>query len=49
MVDFNVPGFDAYKRFFYMWHEGACIGDTAPDITPYVVAMPQDKFKELNK
>ena len=37
------------ERFFYMWHEGACIGDAVPDINPYIVAMPQDKYKELNK
>lgn len=37
------------ERFFYMWQEGACTGKTDPYINPYVVAMPMDKYKELNK
>ena len=50
-LDHNQDGYYIYpaERFFYMWHEGACIGDAVPDINPYIVAMPQDKYEELNK
>lgn len=37
------------ERFFYMWQEGACTGKADPYLTPYVVAMPMDKYEELNK
>lgn len=35
------------ERFFYTWHEGACTGKSNPYINPYVIAMPQEKAKEL--